>query len=74
MTWLCNGRFSLRLNSNEHYDPNHERRLRVQWANLKQGKSLPDYISDFRALRLQLKVTQAEALDKFVRGLKPNTR
>ena len=35
---------------------------------------MAQYIQEFRAIRLQLAITEEEALDKFKRGLKPSTR
>ena len=58
----------------EFSDPNHEDKLRDQWANLRQGRKMSEYISEFRSLRLHLKIPEEVALDKFIRGLKPNTK
>jgi hypothetical protein len=54
--------------------PNHHQHLRDSWFKLKQTGSVAQYVHEFRALRLQLMTSDDEALDKFVRGLKFNTR
>jgi hypothetical protein len=54
--------------------PNSHQHLRDQWFNLSQKGTVAEYVSAFRALRLQLETTEDEALDKFIRGLKYNTR
>lgn len=54
--------------------PNHHQHLCDSWFHLKQTGSVAEYVHEFRALRLQLAPSEDEALDKFVRGLKFNTR
>jgi len=55
--------------------PNEDRRLRDEWANLKQYGTVSEYVSVLKALAMQIPgVTQTQILDKFIRGLKPKTR
>lgn len=54
--------------------PNHHQHLRDRWFHLKQTGSVAEYVHEFRALKLQLAPSEDEALDKFVRGLKFNTK
>ena len=57
--------------------PNHMRRLRDQWAEARQIGSVTEYHTYLARLAMQLgvgKVNEEEFLDKFIRGLKPNTR
>jgi len=53
------------------------RRLRDQWAEARQIGSVTEYHTYLARLAMQLgvgKVNEEEFLDKFIRGLKPNTR
>lgn len=43
--------------------------LRDQWFNLRQTRSVQDYITAFKQLQLKLQPTEDESKDKFVRGL-----
>ena len=54
--------------------PNHHEHLRNKWYNLKQTGTVAQYVHEFRELRLQLETSEDEALDKFKRGLKFQTR
>jgi hypothetical protein len=54
--------------------PDHYHQLRDDLYELKQMGSIAQYIQEFRAIRLQLAITEDEALDKFKRGLRPSTR
>jgi len=57
--------------------PNHTRRLRDQWAEARQIGSVTEYHIYLARLAMQLgmgKDNEEEFLDKFIRGLKPNTR
>jgi Retrotransposon gag protein/Zinc knuckle len=60
--------------TNNFKPPNYLQSLRDKWFNLQQTTSVSHYVSDFKAIRLQLNVTDDEALDKFVRGLKHDVR
>ena len=55
--------------------PNEDRRLQDEWASLKQYGTVFEYVSVLRALAMQIPgLSQAQILDKFIRGLKPKTR
>src|SRR5579862_3638561 len=57
--------------------PNHTRCLRDQWAEARQIGSVAEYHTYLAQIAMQLgmdKGNEAEFLDKFIRGLKPNTR
>jgi hypothetical protein len=59
--------------------PNNLRRLRDEWANLRQTTNVADYYIRFTNLAMQLTVNgadidQATLVDKFIRGLKSKTR
>ena len=45
--------------------PDHYHQLRDDWYDLKQTGSMAQYIQEFRAIHLQLAITEEEALDKF---------
>lgn len=54
---------------------NHQRLLRDELARCSQHTTVPDYASRFQNILLQLEdVSREEALDRFLRGLKPQTR
>lgn len=51
------------------------RHARDQLSNLKQTKSVAQYVTEFRMLILQIpNASEDEQLDKFIRGLKPAVR
>ena len=55
--------------------PNYIRRLRDEWAYLRQTTTVSDYYARLTQLAMQLgEVEQERLVDKFVRGLKPKTR
>ena len=55
--------------------PNHERRLRDDWAYLRQTTTVADFYSRLTQLAMQLDlVDEEQLLDKFIRGLKPKTK
>jgi Retrotransposon gag protein/Zinc knuckle len=55
--------------------PNYNRRLRDEWAYLRQTTTVSDYYARLTQLAMQLGEVEEERLvDKFVRGLKPKTR
>ena len=55
--------------------PNHTRRLRDQWAEARQTGSVTEYHTYLARIAMQLgNIAQDEFIDKFIRGLKPNTR
>jgi hypothetical protein len=55
--------------------PNHERRLRDQWAYLRQTNTVTEFYSELTKLAMELNLTDEEQLlDKFVRGLKSKTK
>jgi len=55
--------------------PNKDRRLLDQWANLRQVGTVAEYASQFYKLGMQVPTMSDELLlDKFLRGLKPQTR
>jgi Ty3 transposon capsid-like protein/Zinc knuckle len=55
--------------------PNHLRRLRDQWAEARQTGTVTEFYTYLARLTMQLKnISEEEFLDKFIRGLKPNTR
>ena len=55
--------------------PNHMRRLRDQWADARQTGSVTEYHTYLARIAMQLNnISEEEFLDKFIRGLKPNTR
>lgn len=55
--------------------PNHTRHLRDQWAEARQIGSVTDYYTYLAQIAMQLRtISEEEFLDKFIRGLKPNTR
>src|SRR5881394_1937177 len=55
--------------------PNEDRRLQDEWVNLKQFGTVFEYVSVLTALAMQIpSLSQTQVLDKFIRGLKPNTR
>jgi Retrotransposon gag protein/Zinc knuckle len=60
--------------TNNFKPPNHQQNLRDRWFNLKQITTVADYVTEFKAIRLQLNVTDEEGLDKFVRGLRHDVR
>src|SRR5271167_739208 len=53
---------------------NHTRRLRDQWAEARQIGSVTEYYIYLAQLAMELEKGDEEFLDKFIRGLKPNTR
>jgi len=55
---------------------NHLRRLHDQWAEARQTGTVTDYHVYLARLAMQLNtsISEEEFLDKFIRGLKPNTR
>ena len=55
--------------------PNHTRRLRDEWAYLRQTTTVSDYYARLTQLAMQLGEVEEERLvDKFIRGLKPKTK
>ena len=55
--------------------PNYTRRLRDEWAYLRQTTTVSDYYARLTQLAMQLGEVEEERLvDKFIRGLKPKTR
>jgi len=55
--------------------PNHIRRLRDQWAEARQIGSVQEYHSHLARIAMQLNtINEEEFIDKFIRGLKSNTR
>ena len=55
--------------------PNYTRRLRDEWAYLRQTIIVFDYYARLTQLAIQLGEVEEERLvDKFIRGLKPKTR
>ena len=55
--------------------PNHTRRLRDQWAEARQTGSVTEYHTYLARIAMQLSnIGEDEFIDKFIRGLKPNTR
>lgn len=55
--------------------PNQDRRLQDEWANLRQTGPVNLYVSYIVALAMQIpSLSEAQILDKFIRGLKPKTR
>ena len=55
--------------------PNYTRRLRDEWAYLRQTTTVSDYYARLTQLAIQLEEVDEERLvDKFIRGLKPKTR
>jgi hypothetical protein len=55
--------------------PNYNRRLRDEWAYLRQTTTVSDYYARLTQLAMQLGEVEEERLvDKFIRGLKPKTR
>ena len=55
--------------------PNHMRRLRDQWAEARQTGSVTEYHTYLARIAMQLgNIQEDEFTDKFIRGLKPNTR
>lgn len=60
----------------EYVPANHERMVRDRLATLdQQNKTVAEYTGAFKDLMLQLPSLQdAEALDKYLRGLRPRTR
>ena len=55
--------------------PNYTRRLRDEWAYLRQTTTVSDYYARLTQLAMQLgEVDEERLVDKFIRGLKPKTR
>ena len=55
--------------------PNHTRHLRDQWADARQLGNVTDYYTYLARIAMQLRtIKDEEFLDKFILGLKPNTR
>src|SRR5271154_4356414 len=55
--------------------PNHERRLRDEWAYLRQTTTVAEFYSRLTQLAMQLNlVDEEQLLDKFIRGLKSKTK
>lgn len=54
--------------------PNHHQHMRARLDALRQTGSLADYIYEFRNIRLELQISDEEALHAFVRGLKQMTQ
>ena len=55
--------------------PNHIRRLRDEWAYLRQTTTVSDYYARLTQLAMQLgEIDEERLVDKFIRGLKPKTR
>jgi hypothetical protein len=55
--------------------PNYIRRLRDEWAYLRQTTTVSDYYARLTQLAIQLgEVDEERLVDKFIRGLKPKTR
>ena len=55
--------------------PNHMRRLRDQWAEARQIGTVTEYHTYLAQIAMQLgNISEEEFADKFIRGLKPNTR
>ena len=55
--------------------PNYTRRLRDEWAYLRQTTIVSDYYARLTQLAMQLGEVEEERLvDEFIRGLKPKTR
>ena len=51
------------------------RRLRDQWAEARQTGTVTEYNTHLAQLAMQIgNIGEEEYLDKFIRGLKPNTR
>src|SRR5271156_6780508 len=58
-----------------HYWPNHERKLRDEWAYLRQTTTVAEFYSRVTQLAMELSLTDEEQLlDKFIRGLKSRTQ
>ena len=54
---------------------NHPRRLRDEWAYIRQTTTVSDYYPHLTQLAMQLGEVDEECLvDKFIRGFKPKTR
>jgi hypothetical protein len=54
--------------------PNYTRRLRDEWAYLRQTTTVTEYYTRLVQLAMQLQeVDEAKLVDKFIRGLKPKT-
>ena len=58
----------------EFYPVNQERRLKEQLHSLTQTSSVDNYTDKFRAIRLQLDLSDEDARDYFIRGLRDRTR
>src|SRR5438552_7142973 len=55
--------------------PNEDRRLQDEWANLRQYRTVFEYVSVLMALAMRIPgLSQTQILDKFIRRLKPKTR
>lgn len=55
--------------------PNERELLMDKWVALRQTTTVSQYVANIRLLRLQLpELTELQALDKFVRGLRPRTQ
>lgn len=57
--------------------PNYDRRLRDEWAYLRQTSTVAEYYTRFTGLAMQLQLDPADQvplIDKFIRGLKSKTR
>src|SRR5438046_3484631 len=55
--------------------PNYTRRLRDEWAYLRQTTTVSDYYARLTQLAIQLgEVNEERLVDKFIHGLKPKTR
>ena len=55
--------------------PNHERRLRDEWAYLRQTTTVAEFYSRLTQLAMELNlVDEEQLLDKFIRGLKSKTK
>ena len=71
LTWSI-----LRASMREYFaPPNEDRRLQDEWANLKQYKTVFEYVSVLTALAMRIPgLAQTQILDKFIHGLKPKIR
>ena len=57
----------------EFQDVDHDRKLLARFDNIKQTKSVQEYVSAFRSLIMRMRhlVNDDQILYRFVKGLKP---